>query len=78
MEKKIPVSIAPFIAPPPEPPPRPSACYITTVWPHSMSTLIQRWLSRQQCEDPPSPPCAPIGCRMGGFICDLLPHLPVS
>lgn len=78
MEKKILFSIAPFIAPSPEPPPRPSACYITTVWPHSMNTLIQRWLSRQQCADPPSPPHTPIGCWMGGFICDLLPHLPVS
>lgn len=35
---------------PPEPHPLPSACYITAVWPHSMNTLIQRWLSWQQCD----------------------------
>lgn len=51
-KKKIPFSIAPFIAPPPEPQPRPSACYITAVWLHSMNKLIQRWLSWQQCDNP--------------------------
>lgn len=50
-----PLSIAPFILPPPEPHLHPSACYITAVWPHSTNTLVQRWLSWQQCDDTHSP-----------------------
>lgn len=76
--RKIPFSVAPFFAPRPEPHPRPPPCYITDVWLHSTNTLIQRWLSRQQYDDPPSPTSPPIGCWERGIVCDLPPHLPVS
>lgn len=76
-EKKIPLLLhcrlyhSPFRAIP-----RPLACYITTIWPHSLNKLIQRWLPWQRCDQSPSP--LPIGWRRGGFECNWPPHLPVS